>query len=106
MWLPPTLQLVIWPCRCFRTLNAYEFPQQRRVYQRLNEIIRPHDQPALFFDSEKASAFRDRFRVSNEKFLREYLGRAGSDLRGKKYSDAERRPYSDEIRKLQKTVAI
>lgn len=92
--------------QAFRALNAYEFQQQRRLYQRLNEIIRPHDQPALFFDSGQARAFRERFRTSNEQFLREYLDRAGSDLGGRKYSDAERDRISAEIRKLRKIVAI
>jgi hypothetical protein len=86
--------------RIFRTLNEFEFPEQRRFYQRLNEIILPFDQPALFFDSRQARAFRDRFRASNEWFLREYLGREGSDLGGRKYSDGERDRICAAIRNL------
>lgn len=89
----------------FRTLNEFEFPQQRGLYQRLNETIRQFDQPALFFDSEQARAFRDRFRASNEQFFREYLGREGSDLGGRKYSDAERDRIGAAIQDLLKERA-
>lgn len=86
----------------FRILNRFEFPSQRALYRQLNETIKPMDLPPLFFNSADARAFRERFRSSNEVFIREYLAGQGDDLGGRKYSDAERDRIYNEIQKLRK----
>ena len=83
-------------------MNRFEFPSQRALYRQLNETIKPMDLPPLFFNSADARAFRERFRSSNEVFIREYLAGQGDDLGGRKYSDAERDRIYNEIQKLRK----
>ena len=87
----------------FRVLNRFEFPAQRALYEQLNETVKPIDLPPLFFNSAEARAFRDRFRSSNQFFIREYQGGRGDDLGGRKYSDAERDRIYHQIQKLRQS---
>jgi hypothetical protein len=87
----------------FRTLNQFVLPRQRSLYHELNRTISAIDPPALFFDAQEARAFRDRFRSSNEVFIREYLNGQGSDLGGRKYSDLERDRIRGSIQKMSKS---
>ena len=86
----------------FRSLNRFEFPKQRKLYEQLNEIIKPVDLPPVYFNSAGARAFRHRFQASNEVFLRQYLGRDGDDLGGRKFSDEERDRIFEQIKALQR----
>jgi hypothetical protein len=85
----------------YRTLNTYNFTHKGSIYMALNKAIKLVDLPALFFDAEEARVYRGRFLQSNEIFIREYLGGAGNDLGGRKYSDEER----DKIRKSIQSLA-
>jgi hypothetical protein len=87
----------------FRALNRFEFPQQRALYRRLHDAVEPNDLPPVFFSSEQARAFRDRFRASNGFLIHEYLGGQGDDLGGRRYSDAERDRIFARIQQLRKT---
>lgn len=92
--------------RIFRLLNELDLPQRRKVYPLLAAAIKSGDLPALFFDSTQASAFRERFRASNQAFIREYLGGAGDDVGGRKYSAAERDRIYALIRKLDRASHV
>lgn len=76
----------------YRKLNGFELDEQERqaLYGALHEALRSRDVPALLFSAADAQSYRDRFRDSNRRFLREYLNRDGDDLGGRRYSDAER----------------
>jgi hypothetical protein len=84
----------------YQALNAYNFKQKGTIYLALNEAIKSVDLPGLFFSSEEARAYRNRFRRSNEIFIREYLGGSGDDLGGRKYSDEQRDRIRESIQRL------
>jgi hypothetical protein len=86
----------------FRSLNRFQLPQQRALYDRLNKVMQAFDLPPIYFNSSEARVFREQFRNSNEVFLSDYLGRNGSDLAGRKYSDVERDTIYQQIQTLKK----
>jgi len=81
-------------CIAARILNTLGLDDRQRLYDLVLEGLADNDIPALWFDSDQARRFRQRFAASNKAFTGRYVGPEHEDLRGRRYTDERR----DEIR--------
>lgn len=78
-------------------LNSIEIRDRDRLYQEIFEQMAAQDLPALLFDSQQATAFRERFADSNTDLSTRFLGVATSDLGGRRYDDERRDAIRSQI---------
>lgn len=73
-----------------KLLNEIPIRKRHQIYPDFFEKLKAVDVPALFFDSDQAHRFRERYARSNALFTKTYFGEEREDLGGRRYSDRER----------------